>query len=108
MPVALIPDAVKPEGKSTANQLRQLIESNSKTPACKSQPQAEVKATPVAAAIIADKKVDVKTVTASGSNGKIIKQDVLEAISNPGRKPGVELFGRNDRHRENEQPAQND
>ena len=54
----------------------------------------DVKATPVAAAIIADKKVDIKTVVASGSNGKIVKQDVLEAINNPGRKPGVELFSR--------------
>jgi 2-oxoglutarate dehydrogenase E2 component (dihydrolipoamide succinyltransferase) len=57
----------------------------------------ETKATPVAAAIIADKKVDVKTVTATGSNGKIVKQDVLEALSNPGRKPGTAMFGRNDR-----------
>jgi 2-oxoglutarate dehydrogenase E2 component (dihydrolipoamide succinyltransferase) len=54
----------------------------------------DIKATPVAAAIIADKKVDIKTVVASGSNGKIVKQDVLEAINNPGRKPGVELFSR--------------
>jgi 2-oxoglutarate dehydrogenase E2 component (dihydrolipoamide succinyltransferase) len=58
-------------------------------------PVADVKATPVAAAIIADKKVDPKDIVASGSNGKIYKQDVLEALSNPGRKPGVELFGRN-------------
>ena len=56
------------------------------------KPQSDVKATPVAAAIIADKKVDVKGVTASGSNGKIIKQDVLDALNNPGRKPGVELL----------------
>ena len=55
----------------------------------------DVKATPVAAAIIADKKVDIKTVVASGSNGKIIKQDVLQAIESPGRRQGVELFGRN-------------
>lgn len=61
------------------------------------KPQTDVKATPVAAAIIADKKVDVKGVTASGSNGKIIKQDVLDALNNPGRKPGVELFSRTDR-----------
>ncbi len=60
-------------------------------------PQTDIKTTPVAAAIIADKKVDVKSVTPSGSNGKILKQDVLEALSNPGRKPGVELFGRADR-----------
>ncbi len=61
------------------------------------KPEMETKATPVAAAIIADKKVDVKKVTATGSNGKIVKQDVMEALNNPGRKPGVELFGRTDR-----------
>lgn len=55
----------------------------------------EVKATPVAAAIIADKKIDPSTVTPTGSNGKIYKQDVLEALNNPGRKPGLELFARN-------------
>ena len=57
----------------------------------------DIKATPVAAAIIADKKIDSKKITASGSNGKIIKQDVLEALSNPGRKSGVEMFSRNSR-----------
>lgn len=67
------------------------------SPAAESKPASDVKATPVAAAIIADKKVDVKSVTPSGSNGRIIKQDVLEAINNPGRKPGVALFGREER-----------
>ena len=60
-----------------------------------SQSLPDVKATPVAAAIIADKKVDPKDIIATGSNGRIFKQDVLEALSNPGRKPGVELFSRN-------------
>jgi 2-oxoglutarate dehydrogenase E2 component (dihydrolipoamide succinyltransferase) len=60
-------------------------------------PKADVKATPVAAAIIADKKVDAKGIAPSGSGGKILKQDVLEALSNPGRKPGVELFSRSER-----------
>jgi 2-oxoglutarate dehydrogenase E2 component (dihydrolipoamide succinyltransferase) len=55
----------------------------------------DVKATPVAAAMIADKKVDPKTIVPTGSNGKIFKQDVLEALNNPGIKPGVELFSRN-------------
>ena len=63
----------------------------------KKEPAADVKTTPVAAAIIADKKVDPKTITPTGSNGKIFKQDVLDAISNPGRKPGVAMFGRTDR-----------
>lgn len=57
----------------------------------------DVKASPVAAAILADKKVDVTSINPSGSNGRIMKQDVLEALNNPGRKPGVALFGRNDR-----------
>ncbi|HMD01206.1 MAG TPA: 2-oxoglutarate dehydrogenase complex dihydrolipoyllysine-residue succinyltransferase, partial [Ferruginibacter sp.] len=56
-----------------------------------------LKTTPVAAAIIADKKIDVKEVTPSGSNGRIMKQDVIEALNNPGRKPGTKLFERNDR-----------
>ncbi|MEO7524316.1 MAG: 2-oxoglutarate dehydrogenase complex dihydrolipoyllysine-residue succinyltransferase [Ferruginibacter sp.] len=59
-------------------------------------PVKDVKATPVAAAIIADKKVDSKSITPSGSNGRIVKQDVLEALSHPGRKPGTELFTRNE------------
>ena len=59
--------------------------------------ETDVKATPVAAAIIADKKVDVKEVTPSGSNGKIVKQDVMDALNNPGRLPGIVLFERNER-----------
>lgn len=55
------------------------------------------KATPVASAIIADKKVDPKSVTASGFQGKILKEDVLAALANPGKQPfkGAELFSRN-------------
>ena len=91
-------DAAKPEGKAAPVAATPAVEKEaSKPPVAAPIAETGVKATPVAAAIIADKKVDVKTVTASGSNGKIIKQDVLEAINNPGRKPGVELFGRNKR-----------
>lgn len=57
----------------------------------------DAKATPVAAAIIADKKIDTKSITPSGSNGKIVKQDVLEILSTPGRKPGTAAFSRTDR-----------
>ena len=59
-----------------------------------------VKATPVASAIIADKKVDPKTVTPSGFQGKILKDDVLAAISSPGKKSfaGGELFSPNVRN----------
>src|SRR6187431_657868 len=55
----------------------------------------DVKASTVAAAMIADKKVDPKKITPSGPEGKILKEDVLAALSNPGRRPGVESFSRN-------------
>jgi len=56
-----------------------------------------VKATPVAAAIIADKKVDTAQIKASGYAGKITKVDVLDALNNPGKIQfaGQELFSRN-------------
>ena len=57
----------------------------------------DIKSTPVASAIIADKKVDVAAITPSGFGGKIVKQDVLEALSHPGKKAfaGTDLFSRN-------------
>ena len=58
------------------------------------KPQTDIKATPVASAMIADKKVDPKNIQPSGPNGKILKEDVLFALEHPGRKPGVELFNR--------------
>ncbi|MGB8195012.1 MAG: 2-oxoglutarate dehydrogenase complex dihydrolipoyllysine-residue succinyltransferase [Chitinophagaceae bacterium] len=57
----------------------------------------DMKASPVAAAMIADKKVDPKTVTPSGYQGKILKDDVLAALSSPGRPVGKELFTRNEK-----------
>lgn len=56
----------------------------------------DIKASPVASAIIADKKVDPKTVIPSGRR-EILKDDVLAALSNPGKKAfaGTELFSRN-------------
>ena len=57
----------------------------------------DIKATPVASAIIADKKVDPTTITPSGFGGKIMKNDVMEALAHPGKKAfaGQELFTRN-------------
>jgi len=57
----------------------------------------DIKVTPVAAAILADKKVDVKNITPTGSNGKILKHDVLDALSNPGRSIGQPMFSRDDK-----------
>jgi 2-oxoglutarate dehydrogenase E2 component (dihydrolipoamide succinyltransferase) len=92
-------EAAKPEGKAApAMAVAEPVKAAPAEPvAAPKVAETDVKATPVAAAIIADKKVDVKTVVPSGSNGRIVKQDVLEAINNPGRKPGVELFGREKR-----------
>jgi len=57
----------------------------------------DIKATPVAAAILADKKVDTSKITATGFHGKITKHDVLDALSNPGRAIGKEMFSREER-----------
>ena len=56
-----------------------------------------VKTTPVAAAIIADKQVDTNQIKASGYAGKITKVDVLDALNNPGKIQfaGQDLFSRN-------------
>ena len=95
--------AAKPEGAAQPA-AAPTQEAAPKKEEVKAQPQAaatpaatDVKASPVASAIIADKKVDLKNIQASGYNGKILKDDVLEALANPGRKPGIVAFGREDR-----------
>ena len=96
-------DATKPEGaleeKAEVTETKETSKNETapQPQATDNKPPTDIKATPVAAAIIADKKVDVKAVTASGSNGRIMKQDVMEALNNPGTKPGTVLFERNER-----------
>ena len=97
--------AAKPEGKASSNgkDAGAKTEEKKETAAAPSKKEsapaaADVKTTPVAAAIIADKKVDPKTVTPSGYLGKIIKNDVLAALSNPGKVTGGKpLFSREER-----------
>ena len=60
-------------------------------------PAAPSKATPVAQAIMSDKQVKPAEVKGTGTQGKILKHDVLDAIANPGRKGGDEAFSRNER-----------
>ncbi len=78
------------------------------TPAAQQKPASEapvanvpndVKATPLASAMIADKKVNPSSITPSGSNGKITRHDVLEALQNPGKVAvnGQQLNSRNER-----------
>lgn len=72
-------------------------ESKEAAPAEKSGSEKEFKATPVAAAMIADKKVDAKKLTPTGSNGRITKHDVMDVLANPGRERGKELFSRDEK-----------
>ena len=58
---------------------------------------ADVKATPVAQAIMADKKVKPSEVSGTGVSGKILKNDVLEALNSPGIKGGATQVSRTDR-----------
>ncbi|MBI1780062.1 MAG: 2-oxoglutarate dehydrogenase complex dihydrolipoyllysine-residue succinyltransferase [Sphingobacteriales bacterium] len=93
--------AAKPAGAATSNGAPTETKKEVSTKVEEKKPVeikvADVKATPVASAIIADKKVDVKSITPSGTGGKILKDDVLSALNNPGRKPGAELFTRNEK-----------
>ena len=86
----------KSEATATNGQEKKQNETAAQTSDLKPQ-TSDVKASPVASAIIADKKVDPKTVTPSGFQGKILKDDVLAALSNPGKKAfaGAALNTRN-------------
>lgn len=96
--------AAKPEASSKTEVQSSKEEAAPKKEGPNPQPQvavttasSDIKATPVASAIIADKKVDPKSIQASGYNGKILKDDVLEALSSPGRKPGLQAFSREEK-----------
>src|SRR5437870_5219854 len=62
----------KPEEKKDEEKQPAVVTPTDQPTATESKPSG-IKATPVAAAMLADKKVDVKTITPSGSNGKILK-----------------------------------
>src|SRR5450432_4718497 len=99
--------AAKPEGKKESGAGNAKPEVAVQQPEQKAAVVAETKpvvvteggpkATPVASAIIADKKVNPSTIRASGANGKILKDDVLAALSNPGRIPGKAMFTRSEK-----------
>jgi 2-oxoglutarate dehydrogenase E2 component (dihydrolipoamide succinyltransferase) len=92
-PAGAAPEAPKAEApKPSSNNGAEARPAPSQAPVT-SAPN-DLKASPVAAAMIADKGVDPKSVSASGVHGKILKNDVLDALNNPGRTPGKPLFGR--------------
>lgn len=91
--------AVKPTGAPAAEKA-----AAAPAPAApaKEQPAAapakgDVKASPVAQAIMTDKQVSPADVKGTGSKGRIMKQDVLEAIAHPGRKGGDAAFSRDEK-----------
>src|SRR5687768_5521258 len=90
-------DKKKVKAKTEAKEQKFEVEPAVILPAGKHEGNDDVKATPVAAAMIADKKVDLKKITPSGPEGKIVKDDVIAALSNPGRKPGATAFSRNEK-----------
>lgn len=59
--------------------------------------QTDIKTTPVAGNMIADKKVDASQIQGSGSGGRITKQDVLASLEKPGTRPGQVLNTRDER-----------
>jgi 2-oxoglutarate dehydrogenase E2 component (dihydrolipoamide succinyltransferase) len=66
-------------------------------PAPKEAPKSDAKATPVAQAIMSDKQVKPTEVKGTGPKGRILKQDVMEAITHPGKKGGDTAFSREER-----------
>lgn len=85
--------ATKPAVRSQESEEKRKIKTEAPTTS-NQEPASEPKASPVASAIIADKKVTVSSISPSGVGGKILKEDVLAALNNPGRKPEAELFTR--------------
>ncbi len=87
--VAPAPAAAAPKAESAP--------AKAAAPVATPAPASAVKATPVASAIIEDKKVAPEKIKGSGAHGKILKNDVLDLISSGGKKTGAEAFGRNAR-----------
>lgn len=92
--------AARPEG-AIAPKVAPVVEAKAAptpTAAPKSEAlPADVKATPVAQAIMADKKVKPSEVAGTGVSGKILKHDVLEVLNNPSIKGGATQVSRSDR-----------
>ena len=94
-----VQEASKPQETATKEEIKPAVVVQPPPTAPVTAVPNNLKATPVASAIIADKKVDPTTITPSGPSGKILKHDVLEALSHPGKKAfdGQQLFTRNER-----------
>lgn len=81
----------KPSPNGSENKKETIAEKAIQPP---SVADAGIKATPVASAMIADKKIEPSKISPSGTGGKILKHDVLEALTKPGRAAGQPMFSR--------------
>lgn len=96
-------EALSDENTTPAKKLEEVKQGSiqetesAKHPVAKDENKLSVKATPVASAMLSDKNIDIKNITATGSNGKILKHDVLEAINNPGRGIGLTMNSREEK-----------
>lgn len=83
----------KPVAKEEKRSATPVVEFENDMPAG----EAGIKASPVASAMIADKKIEVSSISPTGAGGKILKEDVLAALTSPGKKTfdGSALFSRN-------------
>ncbi len=79
--------AAKPELKTEKKDVkRQTSDVKLQATLPRSEQATNAKVTPVAEAIMTDKNVEASSVTPSGTGGKILKEDVLAALANPGKK----------------------
>lgn len=66
-------------------------------PEPKNTAEPDIRATPVAAAMMAEKKVSTAQIHGSGAGGKIVKNDVMAALEHPGTNIEKPLFSREER-----------
>lgn len=80
--------AAEPEATEEAPAPKE--EKKEEAPKAAAQPaKVDAKATPVAKSMMANNKLSAGDVVGTGEGGRILKKDVLEALANPGRRPGT-------------------
>lgn len=80
--------AAEPEATEEAPAPKE--EKKEEAPKAAAQPaKVDAKATPVAKSMMANNKLSAADVVGTGEGGRILKKDVLEALANPGRRPGT-------------------
>ena len=89
--------AVKPTDTSSDSKNEKIHLQENKINIKESQPIVDVKTSPVAAAIIADKKLDSTKFIPSGPQGKILKEDVLAALNKSKHSDKTDLNARTEK-----------